>query len=112
MAREGAEISIVYLLVEQSDAEETKARVEAENKSCLLIPFNLDEAKKCNDVVKKHVEKYGKIDILVNNAAKQVKCEDFVQIDLDQVQSSFQTNIISMFALTKFALPHMPKGSS
>lgn len=110
MTREGADISIVYLPVKQEDAEETKACVEAENRSYLLIPSNLDETKGCSEVVTKYVGKYKKIDILVNNAVKQFKCENSAEINLDQVQGTFQTNIISMFALSKFALPHMRGG--
>jgi NADP-dependent 3-hydroxy acid dehydrogenase YdfG len=56
--------------------------------------------------------RYGGIDILVNNASKQIMCKDFSQINLDNVESTFQSNIIAMFAITKFALPHMEKGSS
>lgn len=56
--------------------------------------------------------RYGRVDILVNNASKQLMCSDFSQIDLGDVQSTFQSNIIQMFAITKFAVPYMKKGSS
>lgn len=52
------------------------------------------------------------MDILVNNASKQVQCEDFAEIDLDSVESVFRSNILAMFAITKYALPHMKKGGS
>jgi len=112
MAREGADVSIVYLEDEQQDAEDTKALVEKEKRKCLLIPFDLTNWKDCKKIVDKHVEEYGKLDILVNNAGKQIMVEDFEKIDLDNVESTFRTNILQMFALTKYALPHMQKGSS
>jgi NAD(P)-dependent dehydrogenase (short-subunit alcohol dehydrogenase family) len=112
MAREGADITIVYLPEEQEDAENTKKAVERENQSCLLFPGNLMDNKTCQDIVDAHVKQYGKIDILVNNASKQVMCKDFAEIDLDMVESTFRSNILQMFALTKYALPHMGKGSS
>lgn len=59
-----------------------------------------------------NILRYGQIDILVNNASKQVMCKEFAEIDLDTVESTFRSNILQMFALTKYALPHMAKGSS
>ncbi|EPS35140.1 hypothetical protein H072_11520 [Dactylellina haptotyla CBS 200.50] len=113
MAREGADISIVYLAdSEQQDAEETKTLVEKEKRKCLLIPFDLTNWKDSKSVVDKHVGEYGRIDILVNNAGKQYMQDNFEDIDLDKVESTFQANILQMFAITKYALPHMPKGSS
>ncbi|CAI4214734.1 unnamed protein product [Parascedosporium putredinis] len=111
-AREGADISIVYLPEEQPDAEDTKKMVEKEGKQCLLIPGDLMENKTCQDAVSKHVEKYGEVNILVNNASKQIKCPDFADIDLDNVESTFRSNILQMFAMTKYSVPHMPKGST
>ncbi|KAK6506689.1 hypothetical protein TWF481_005148 [Arthrobotrys musiformis] len=112
MAREGADISIVYLPEEEADAKETKALVEKEKHKCLLIPFDLTQWKNCNTVVDAHVREYGRIDVLVNNAGKQEMESDFSKIDLDVVESTFQANILQMFAITKYALPHMHKGSS
>jgi len=112
MAREGADVSIVYLEQEKEDAEDTKRLVEKEKKKCLLIPFDLTDWKNCKVVIDKHVEEYGKIDILVNNASKQMQEDNFENIDLDKVESTFQSNILQMFAMTKYALPHMHKGSS
>lgn len=133
MAREGADITIVYLPEEQPDAGDTKAMVEKEGRECLLIPFDLRNIKECSQIIDKHMSKYGKLDVLVNNASTQVMCKDFAEIDLgtclnpptrpksrhlityqliDQVNSIFQSNIIQMFAMTKYALPHMKKGAS
>ncbi|SPO04329.1 related to short-chain alcohol dehydrogenase [Cephalotrichum gorgonifer] len=111
-AREGADITIVYLPEEQPDAEDTKKLVENEGKSCLLIPGDLMANKNCLDAVTQHVDKYQRIDILVNNASKQMKCENFADIDLDNVESMFRSNILQMFAMTKYSLPKMPEGSA
>lgn len=56
--------------------------------------------------------RYGEINVLVNNASKQVMCQDFAEIDLENVESTFRSNILQMFAITKYALPHMKKGSA
>ncbi|KAH7305913.1 hypothetical protein B0I35DRAFT_443496 [Stachybotrys elegans] len=110
-AREGANVSIVYLPEEEDDAQETKSMVEKEGRECLLIPGNLMENETCKQVVQKHVDKYGKtLHILVNNAGRQMLCDDLKDIDLNNVESTFRTNILAMIALTKYALPHMEKG--
>lgn len=82
MAREGADITIVYLPEEQPDAEDTKVMVEKEGRECLLIPFDLRDIKDCSQIIDKHMSKYGKLDVLVNNASAQVMCKDFAEIDL------------------------------
>ncbi|RDW64523.1 uncharacterized protein DSM5745_09934 [Aspergillus mulundensis] len=111
-AKEGADITIVYLPIEESDAQETKKLVEAEGRQCLLIPGDLRDRTFCKDAVDKHVQKYGPINILVNNASQQFSCPDLTEINLDTVEDVFRTNIIQMFAMTKFSLPHMGKGDS
>jgi len=111
-AREGSDVTIVYLPEEQADAEETKAMVEKEGRKCLLVAGNLMDNAKCKEAVQKHVDEYGVIHVLVNNASKQIMCEDFAEIDLDNVESTFRSNILQMFAITKFSLPHMKKGAS
>lgn len=112
MSREGADITIVYLPEEQPDAEDTKKLVEGEGQQCLLLPFDLMSTQNCKTVVDKHISQFGTIDVLVNNASKQIMCKDFAEIDLDNVESTFRSNILQMFAMTKFAIPHMKKGSS
>ncbi|KIX07440.1 uncharacterized protein Z518_02093 [Rhinocladiella mackenziei CBS 650.93] len=111
-AREGADVAIVYLPEEKLDAQDTQKYVEKEGKECLLIPGNLMDNQTCREAVEKHVERFGRIDILVNNASKQIICKDFDKINLDSVESTFRSNILQMFAVTKYALPHMKKGSS
>jgi NAD(P)-dependent dehydrogenase (short-subunit alcohol dehydrogenase family) len=111
-AREGADVSIVHLPEEQKDADDTVAAIKHEGREGLSIAFNLEDFKNCDQVIKKHLDKFGRIDILVNNASKQVLEPDFAKINLDTVESVFKSNILQMFAITKFALPHMEKGSS
>jgi len=111
-AREGADVTIVYLPDEQQDAEGTRDMVEREGKQCLLVAGNLMDNNTCKEAIQKHVDKFGVIHVLVNNASKQIQCDDFASIDLGDVESTFRSNILQMFAVTKFALPHMKKGGS
>ncbi|CAH0019608.1 unnamed protein product [Clonostachys rhizophaga] len=112
-AREGADVTIVYLPEEEEDAQETKKLVEeSEGRKCLLIPGNLMDNETCRQAVKQHVDTHGGLHVLVNNASKQIMCQDFAEIDLDNVESTFRSNVLQMFALTKYALPYMEKGGS
>ncbi|KAH7902835.1 hypothetical protein BJ138DRAFT_1021468, partial [Hygrophoropsis aurantiaca] len=76
------------------------------------LALNLQDETACQKLVHSHIQKFGTINILVNNAGKQVICENFENIDLATVKSTFESNILQMFAVTKFALPHMKRGSS
>jgi len=111
-AREGADVSIVYLAEEEEDAQETKRLVEEVGRKCHLIPFNLENLKSLDEVVDSHIKALGGLDILVNNASKQVQTKDYADLDIDMMESIFKSNILQMMALTKFALPHIPKGGS
>ncbi|KAF2669814.1 general stress protein [Microthyrium microscopicum] len=111
-AREGADVTIVYLPDEEKDAQDTKKAVEEEGMECLLVAVDLTSNENCKKAVEQHMKKYGQLDILVNNASKQEQCEDFAEIDLDTVESSFRSNVLQMFAVTKYALPHLKKGAS
>ncbi|QJQ95552.1 MULTISPECIES: SDR family oxidoreductase [Halomonadaceae] len=110
-AREGADSVIVYL-DEQRDAEDTQALIEAEGRRCLLIKGDVGEASFCREVVDKALETFGKIDIVVNNAAEQYDWDDITDIPDDQLQRTFQTNIFSHFYMIKAALPHMREGGA
>lgn len=112
MAREGADITIGYLPAEQKDADETKKMVEKEGKQCLLVPGDLMKNETCRDIVDKHMATYGHLEVLINNASKQVMCPNIADIDLNDVESTFRSNILQYFAVTKYAVPHMQKGSS
>ncbi|KFY25653.1 hypothetical protein V493_04518 [Pseudogymnoascus sp. VKM F-4281 (FW-2241)] len=111
-AREGADITIVFLPEEKEDAEDTKKSVEKEGKKCLLVAGDLMDKSNCKEAVDKHIKAYGEINVLVNNASKQVMCKDIAEIDLGDVESTFRSNILQMFAVTKYSLPHMKKGSA
>ena len=111
-AREGADVAIVYLHEEQSDAEETKRAVENEGKQALLLPGDVSNAKFCRDAVAKTVERFGKLDILVNNAAYQNRQESIEEISDEQWDHTFRVNIYGYFYLAKAAIPHMKPGSA
>jgi len=111
-AREGADVSIVYLPEEQSDAEEVKKAIEKTGRVCLLLPLDLTVRANAEEAVRLHMATHGALDVLVNNSARQVMCDNVEEIDLDDVELTFRTNILSQFAITKFAVPHMKPGSS
>lgn len=78
-------MTIVYLPQEQEDADETKELVEKEGRECLAIPFDLTDLHKVDTVVEKHLEKFGKLDVLVNNASRQMMCKNFEDIDIGRI---------------------------
>ncbi len=110
-AKEGADVSIVYLN-EHKDAEETKRQVEQEGRKCLLIAGDVGDDAFCRHAVTETVEKLGKLDILVNNAAEQHPQKKIEDITKEQLERTFRTNIFGMFYLTQAAMPHLSKGSS
>jgi NAD(P)-dependent dehydrogenase (short-subunit alcohol dehydrogenase family) len=109
-AKEGAEIAIVYLN-EHKDAEETKRLVEEEVTDCLLIPGDIKNESFCKRAISKVIKEFGKIDILVNNAAVQHPQKSIEDISSKQLEETFRTNIFSMFYFTKAALKFMKSGS-
>ncbi|KAJ5235478.1 uncharacterized protein N7469_004646 [Penicillium citrinum] len=90
MAREGADISIVYLPKEDEDAQYTKTMIENEGKQCLLIPGDLRDRNFCCSAVEGHVKKYGTLNVLVNNASKQYMTQEFENVDLDKTRGYLQ----------------------
>ncbi|MEC5230953.1 SDR family oxidoreductase [Bacillus inaquosorum] len=110
-AKEGADISILYL-DEHSDAEETRKRIEKEHVRCLLIPGDVGDENHCEQAVQQTVDHFGKLDILVNNAAEQHPQDSILNISTEQLEKTFRTNIFSMFHMTKKALPHLKEGSA
>ncbi|MEQ5998069.1 SDR family oxidoreductase [Bacillus velezensis] len=110
-AKEGANVVIVYF-DEHQDAEETKQYVEKEGAKCLLIAGDVGDEAFCNDVIRQAGQAFPSIDILVNNAGEQHVQPEIEKITSHQLIRTFQTNIFSMFYLTKAALPHLKKGSS
>ena len=110
-AKEGADVAILYL-DEAGDANDTRRLVEAEGRRCLTIAGDIGDPHFCQDAVKKVIEAFGHLDILVNNAAEQHICEDFAEIPVEQVERTFRTNILGMMWLTKAALPHLKMGDA
>lgn len=110
-AKEGADVAIAYL-DEHEDAEETKKFVEQEGRRCLLISGDLGDESFCKEAVEKVVDEFGKLDILVNNAAEQHVQESLKEITAEQLERTFRTNVFSMFHLTKAALDHLKAGAS
>jgi NAD(P)-dependent dehydrogenase (short-subunit alcohol dehydrogenase family) len=110
-AKEGANISIVYLN-EHKDAEETRKLIEREGRRCLLISGDAGDEYFCSEAVKKTIHEFGKLDILVNNAAVQFYQEGIENISKEQLETTFRTNIFSYFFMTKAALKHLGKDST
>ncbi|GAA0374608.1 SDR family oxidoreductase [Bacillus horti] len=110
-AKEGAKLAILYLNEEQ-DAQETKKIVEEKGGQCHLIAGDIGSEAFCQQVVEQVVQTFGKLDILINNAAMQVPQKDIRNISADQLELTFRTNLYSYFYLTKAALPYLSKGSS
>ena len=111
-AREGANVAIVYLPAEQTDAEETKKAVEKEGQRCLLIAGDVTSAEFCRDVVEKTVKEFGRLDILVNNAAYQQTHESLEEISEEEWDLTFRTNIHGYFYMAKAALKYLQAGSA
>lgn len=110
-AREGADVAIVYL-DEHDDAKETSRLVEEEGRRCLLIPGDVGDQEFCQEAVSKTVDEFGRLDILINNAAEQHVRKDIGEIDANQLERTFRTNIFSMFFLTKAAMPYLKEGAA
>ncbi|MEN1970400.1 SDR family oxidoreductase [Lentibacillus sp. N15] len=110
-AKEGANVAISYL-DEHEDAEKTKEMVEAEGVSCILLPGDIKEASHCEDLVEQTVKAFGKINILVNNAAIQYVREDLLDISSEQLEEVFRVNFFSQFHTTKAAVRHMQAGDA
>ena len=110
-AREGANVLISYLS-EDEDAEETAKWVQKAGKKAVLFPGDVSEEENCKQIVKKAVEEFGQVDILVNNAAFQMARKKIQDIPNEEWDKTFKTNIYSMFYLVKAAEPHMKPGST
>ena len=111
-AREGADVAISYLAVEQADAEDTRAWVEKAGQRCVLLPGDIRDRDHCAALVDRTVADLGSLDILVNNAAAQTMNEDLASIDDDEMQDAFAANVFAMLRLAKAAAPHMKPGSA
>jgi len=110
-AREGADVLISYLS-EDEDAQETARLIEEAGQKAVLVPGDIQDAGHCRAIVAKAVEAFGRVDILVNNAAHQQTFDDVAEISDEEWETTFRTNIHAMFYLTKAATQHMGEGSA
>jgi NAD(P)-dependent dehydrogenase (short-subunit alcohol dehydrogenase family) len=111
-AREGADVAISYLPVEEKDARETTAWIKKASRKALLVPGDLSKESANIALVEQVVRRFGQIDVLVLNAAHQRTYEKLADIPSEDWEHTFATNIHAMFYLSKAAVPHMKKGSS
>ena len=111
-AREGADVAIVFLPEERSDAEETAKYVEAEGRKCVLIEGDVKSSEFCNKAVEQTVKDLGKLDVLVNNAAYQHHRKSLDEISDEQLEKTFRTNIFGYFYMARAALKHLPEGGA
>ena len=111
-AREGADVAISYLPEEQPDAEETARAVKAEGRRCVLLPGDLTDPAACTAAVEDTVSQFGKLDILVSNAAYQRRKETIEDITDEEFDRTFRTDMYAYFFLARAALRHMKSGSA
>src|SRR5215218_2879512 len=109
-AREGADVLISYLS-EESDARETARVVEAAGRKCITVAGDIQDEAHCKALIDRAVKEFGKVDILVNNAAFQMTRESIEEIS-EEFDRTLKTNLYAMFWLTKAAVPHMPAGGA
>ncbi len=110
-AREGADVAVVYLN-EHEDAEETRRCVEAEGRRCELIPGDVKSEAFCRQAVERTVRAFGRLDVLVNNAAFQEHADSIEDITEERLDQTLRTNIFGYFHMAKAALPHFKRGAS
>jgi NAD(P)-dependent dehydrogenase (short-subunit alcohol dehydrogenase family) len=110
-AREGADLAILYLN-ESEDAQETKRLIEREGRSCVTVAGDVGDPNFCRSAVDQTIQRFGKLDVLVNNAAEQHPKSDIGEITPDQIDRTFRTNIFGYFYMVQAAMPHLKKGSA
>jgi NAD(P)-dependent dehydrogenase (short-subunit alcohol dehydrogenase family) len=111
-AREGANVAFTYLKEEKKDAKETTRAVEAEGRRAYALMGDVTDPDVCREFVEQTIEEFGKLDILVNNAAFQQHQESLEELSEEQWDRTFKTNIYGYFYMTKAALPHLAEGSA
>jgi NAD(P)-dependent dehydrogenase (short-subunit alcohol dehydrogenase family) len=111
-AREGADIAFTYLRSEKQDAEETKRAIESEGQRAYALSGDVRDPKVCKRLVKKTVDEFGKLDILVNNAAFQEHTESIEELTDEHFDLTFRTNVYGSFYMTRAAMPHLKQGGS
>ena len=111
-AREGADVLISYLPEEESDAKEAAQAVQRSGKKAVKFPGDITDEGTCQRMVQRAVQEFGKIDILVNNAAFQMSYESIQEISSEEFEHTYRTNVFAMFYLCKAALPHLQPGAT
>jgi NAD(P)-dependent dehydrogenase (short-subunit alcohol dehydrogenase family) len=111
-AREGADVAIGYLPVEESDAQDVVKLIEAEGRTAVSLPGDIRDEKFCQKLIADAVKQLGGLDILVNNAGQQVWQPSLADLTTEQFDSTFKTNVYAVFWITKAALPHLPAGAA
>ncbi len=111
MAREGANVALLYKN-EEKDAQDTLSLIEREGAAAIKIAGDIGDETFCENAVEKVVNAFGKLDILVNNAAEQHEVDDPLEISAQQLERTFKTNVFGYFYMTKMALRHMKEGAS
>jgi NAD(P)-dependent dehydrogenase (short-subunit alcohol dehydrogenase family) len=109
-AAEGADIILAYL-DEHADAADTANSIEEFGRTCILMPGDIGRPEFCEELIQNAMASFGRIDILVNNAGEQHVKKSIEEIDEEQLERTFRTNIFSMFYLVKAALPHLQAGA-
>lgn len=111
-AKEGADVAVLHLAEEEEDARETRRLIEAEGRRCLLMAGDVGEDDFCREAVERTLSELGRLDVLVSNAAEQHQATDIAQIQPEQVERTFRTNVFAAFYLARHATPKMKNGSS
>ncbi len=111
-AREGADVAITALPAERRDADETRRTIENEGRTCVVLERDLTDARACRETVERTVAELGHLDILVHNAAHQNSKNSLEEIDDEEWDRTFKTNIYAYYWLVKAALPHLKPGAS
>jgi NAD(P)-dependent dehydrogenase (short-subunit alcohol dehydrogenase family) len=111
-AREGASVAITYLPEEQADADETRKAIEGAGAKCLAVAGDLTDAAFCDEIVERTVKEFGKLDILVSNAAHQNRKPSLEDVTDEEFDQTFKTNVYAYFRLSRAALRHMKAGGA
>jgi NAD(P)-dependent dehydrogenase (short-subunit alcohol dehydrogenase family) len=111
-AREGADVAITSLPAERRDADETRRAVEGEGRECLIVEGDLSSSRACRKAIERTLKAFGRLDILVSNAAHQNRKKSLEDVDDAEWDRTFKTNVYAYFWLVKAALPHLKAGAS
>jgi NAD(P)-dependent dehydrogenase (short-subunit alcohol dehydrogenase family) len=111
LAHQGADIAIIYYK-DTKDAEKTQQEIKNLGRKAIIFGGDINDSKFCENVVRKTIKEFGKIDILINNAGTQFPCDNIEDLKEENIRKTFDSNIIGMILLTKAAFPHLQQGSS